>query len=111
MLTVGKLREFGADVNTGLSRCANNEGLYIRLVGITVKEISSGTLGKAIEEGDFDKAFEIAHKLKGGVTNLALTPISGPLCELNELLRNKTPGDYKTLYSEIISKTNELAAL
>ena len=111
MLTVGKLREFGADVDTGLSRCANNEVLYIRLVGMTVQEISSGTLGKAIEEGDLDKAFEIAHKLKGGVTNLALTPIAGPLCELTELFRNKAPGDYNALYAEIIGKTNELAAL
>ena len=111
MLTVEKLREYGADVNTGLSRCANNEKLYIRLVGIIIQELSSGALGKAIEEGDLDKAFEIAHKLKGGVTNLALTPISGPLCELTELLRNKTPGDHKALYDEIMRKTNELAAL
>ena len=111
MLTVERLKEFGADVNTGLSRCANNEGLYIRLVGMTVQEISSGALGEAIKEGDPDKAFAIAHKLKGGVTNLALTPIAGPLCELTELFRNKAPGDYNALYAEIIAKTNELAAL
>ncbi|MBQ9544892.1 MAG: Hpt domain-containing protein [Clostridia bacterium] len=111
MLTVEKLKGFGADVATGLSRCANNEALYLRLVGITLAELSSGSLGAALDEGDPDKAFALAHKLKGGVNNLALTPISIPLGELTELLRNKTPGDHRALYEQIVAKTNELAAL
>lgn len=111
MLTVEALKNFGADVDTGLSRCANNEKLYIRLVGIMIQELSSKALGTAIEEGDLDKAFEIAHKLKGGAANLALTPIADPLSELTELFRSKTPGDYNALYNEIVRKTEELAAL
>lgn len=111
MLTVEKLRGFGADTATGLSRCANNEAMYLRLVGITLQELSSGALGEALSEGDTDRAFAVAHKLKGGVTNLALTPIADPLCELTELLRRKAPGDYGALYALILAKTEELAAL
>ena len=111
MLTIEKLKEYGADTKQGMSRCADNETLYLRLVGVTVKELSKGELGEALDAGNLDDAYYIAHKLKGGVTNLALTPIAGPLCELTELLRNKTPGDYKSLYDEIISKTNELASI
>ena len=111
MLTVDKLEKYGADTTTGLSRCADNEALYLRLVDITVRELSSGSLGEALEAGDFDKAYYIAHKLKGGVNNLALTPIAGPLCALTELLRNKSSGDYEALYAEIIHKTNELSLL
>ena len=111
MLTIGKLKEFGADVDTGLMRCANNEMLYLRLVGITVQELSSGALGSALEAYDLDKAFEIAHKLKGGVNNLALDPLSAPVCELTEMLRNKTPGDYGKLLGEITEEANKLAAL
>ncbi|MBQ7670333.1 MAG: Hpt domain-containing protein [Clostridia bacterium] len=111
MLTLEKLKEYGADVDLGLSRCANNEKLYIRLVGVMIKEFSSGALGEALSAGDLDRAFELAHKLKGGVTNLALSPIAAPLCELTELLRNKTPGDYKELYAETLRKASELAAL
>lgn len=111
MLTVEKLEEYGADTKTGLSRCADNEALYLRLVSITIQEISSGALGEALQTGDFDKAYYIAHKLKGGVNNLALTPIAGPLCKLTELLRNKTSGDFEALYAEIIKKTNELSVL
>ena len=111
MLTLEKLKEYGADVDVGLSRCANNEKLYIRLVGVMITEFSSGALGEALAAGDLDRAFGTAHKLKGGVTNLALSPIAGPLCELTELLRNKTPGDYDALFAVIIRKANELAEL
>ena len=65
MLTIEKLKEYGADVETGLARCANNEALYLRLVGLCEQELSSNALGEALKAGDFDKAFDIVHKLKG----------------------------------------------
>ena len=43
MLTVEKLKEYGADTNDGLSRCMSNEALYLRLVS-TVPD-----------QADFDK--------------------------------------------------------
>ena len=111
MITVETLKEYGADVNQGLTRCAGNEALYLRLVQMILTELSSETLGDALQNGDLEKAFEAAHKLKGGVCNLALTPIADPLCELTELLRNKTPGNYGALYSRIVDKTKELSSL
>ena len=111
MLTVEKLAEYGADVEKGISRCANNEALYLRLVGLCIEELSSDALGEALKAGDFGKAFEIAHKLKGGVGNLSLTPVSVPICELTDQLRNKTPIDYESLYSKIVSETAALTAL
>ena len=111
MLTIEKLKEYGADTDKGLSRCANNEALYLRLVKICAEELMGDTLGEALEENDLDRAFEAAHKLKGGVNNLSLTPISVPVCELTELLRSKTPGDYEKLYGEIMNEANKLLAL
>ncbi len=111
MLTIENLKEYGAEVEKALTRCGNNEALYLRLVGMCVDELRAGKLGEALKEGDSEKAFEIAHKLKGGLENLSLTPISGPVCELTELLRNKTPGEYEKLYAGIVLKTNELAEL
>ena len=43
MITVQNLRDFGADVDDGLSRCMNNEAFYLRLVGM------------ALSDGNFDK--------------------------------------------------------
>ena len=111
MLTVEKLKDFGANVEKGISRCAGSEALYLRLVGICVGELSSGELGEALAAGDLDRAFEIAHKLKGGVNNLELTPVAVPIGELTELLRNKTPGDYDKLYGDIVKETNALSLL
>ena len=76
MLTVEKLKECGADVEKGLSRCANNTALYLRLVKICIQEISADALGAALKDGDLDRAFDVAHKWKGGVNNLALDPIA-----------------------------------
>ncbi|MBQ6381772.1 MAG: Hpt domain-containing protein [Clostridia bacterium] len=111
MLTIETLKQFGADVDTGLARCAGNEGLYLRLVNICVQELSENELEAALGAGELEKAFEIAHRLKGGVSNLALTPIETPVCELTELLRHETPGDYDALCAQIVQKTKELAAL
>ena len=111
MLTIDKLKEYGADVETGLSRCADNEGLYLRLVGICLQELTENELEAALSAGELDRAFDIAHKLKGGVTNLALTPVATPVCELTELLRHKTAGGYDSLYNEIKKQAALLAEL
>jgi len=111
MLTIDTLKEYGANVEEGLSRCMGNEDLYLRLVKMCAEELASSDLGEALKEADLDRAFSAAHKLKGGVTNLSLTPLSEPVCELTELLRNKTPGDYDGLYDQIMKKADELSAL
>lgn len=111
MLTIEKLKVYGADTDEGLSRCANNEALYLRLVKICIDELKLDALGEALRANDPDRAFDAAHKLKGGVNNLALEPVAAPLCELTELLRNKTPGDYDKLYGEIMKQTEKLSAL
>ena len=107
MLTLETLKEYGADVNTGLSRCANNEALYLRLVRIAAMDLSTDALGKALREGDFKTAFEVAHKLKGGLSNLALTPVG----KLTDLLRTQTPVDYSELYARISEQAKALTAL
>lgn len=111
MLTVEKLKEYGADVEKGLPRCANNESLYLRLVKICIQEITADALGAALKKGDLERAFEVAHKWKGGVNNLALDPIAAPLCELTELLRTKTSGDYEKLHGDILKETAVFSAL
>ena len=111
MLTIDKLKEFGANAEEGLARCMNNEALYFRLIGMAVAEPSIEALGNALDAEDFDKAFEEAHKLKGAMGNLSLNPIFNPISELTELLRHKEQGDYKALYNQSLEKINELKTL
>lgn len=111
MLTIEKLKNYGAEVEKGIARCGNNEQLYLRLVNIVIDELASDALGEALREADLDKAFHIAHKLKGGVSNVALTPVEGPVSVLTEMLRSKTPGDYGKQYDEIVKETERLTAI
>lgn len=111
MITIESLKEYGADVKGGLSRCANNEALYLRLVKIVIDELASDILGDALRADDYDKAFEAAHKLKGGLSNLGLTPVAEPVSALTEQLRNRTPVDWQALYGDIVNETKKLSAL
>lgn len=111
MLTIEKLREFGADVDEGLGRCMNNEAFYLRLVGMTAADGNFDRLRDSLAANDLDAAFEAAHALKGVLGNLSLSPLFRPASELTELLRRKTPGDYDALLAEILRQRDSLAAL
>ena len=108
MLTIQILKDFGANVDEGLSRCLNNEAFYLRLVGMALTDANFDNLKQAIENKDYDKGFEYAHALKGILANLALTPIFKPASEITELLRNKVPGDYDGLVKEIFKQRENL---
>ena len=111
MLTLEKLKEFGANSDEGLARCMNNEDFYLRMVAKSVSEEQYKKLTGAINAGELDGAFEAAHALKGINANLALTPILDPVCEITELLRGRTQADYAPYVNKIISKKDELKSL
>jgi len=94
MLTIEKLREWGANVDEALERCLNNEAFYLRLVDKALQDPHFDRLKEAVGSGDLDGAFEAAHALKGVMANLALTPILTPVREMTELLRSRTQADY-----------------
>jgi len=100
MLTVDKLREYGANVDEGLARCLNDAGFYISLVTSAIKDDGIYRLEEAIAANDLDKAFEIAHALKGMYSNISITPVFEPVNEMTELLRSRTQTDYSALMSE-----------
>ena len=111
MLDINKLREYGADVDSGLARCMNNEGFYLKLVEKSVKDAAFDKLAAAIDAGDLNAAFEAAHGLKGVAGNLALSPIYDPVVEITELLRARTEMNYSELVSKILAKKEELSQL
>jgi len=111
MLTVAKLRTWGANVDEGLGRCLNNEAFYLKLVGKGLENPSFERLKETCEAGDYDQAFDAAHSLKGMLANLALTPILRPVEQITELLRAKTSMDYAPLTGEILSARDQLISL
>lgn len=111
MITIESLKEFGADVDSGLARCLNKEDFYLKLVNLGLADERFGTLQKILESKDYDAGFEAVHALKGVISNLALTPLLSPIEKMTELLRSRTDTDYSELCKEITDKRNKLLSL
>lgn len=111
MLTIDALNGFGADTAEGLSRCYNNETLYLRLVKMVPAEQNFDKLKQALDTNDLDAAFEAAHALKGVLGNLSLTPMFEKCSEITELLRARTETDYAPLLTTLLDQKDALTAL
>ena len=102
MITIETLKNNGADIETGLSRCVGKEDLYLKLVNMGLGDAKFEELGVALEANDLEKAFELCHALKGVIGNLALTPLYDTLSSMTEKLRARESADYQLMYSEIL---------
>ena len=111
MITIEKLKAYGANVEEGLQRCMNNEDFYLMLVNKSLANNQIPNLEEAINNNDLQKAFEIAHALKGVYGNLSITPLYDAVVEITELLRNKVVMDYNPLVNKIKNLYQSLADL
>ena len=111
MLTIEKLKEYGADTETGVARCLGAEDFYLELVNSVLPDTKLDELGAALKANDLDQAFDIAHALKGMYGNIAITPIFEPVNEMTELLRSRTQTDYSALLSKALAQKEKLVAL
>ena len=108
MLTLEKLKQFGADTGDGLARCMNNEEFYLKMVNMGLADERFEALGSVLEAGDKAAAFEMAHALKGVLGNLALTPLYEPFSEMTELLRAGKDADYVSMYKKTMEQRKTL---
>ncbi|MBR0031504.1 MAG: Hpt domain-containing protein [Treponema sp.] len=111
MITIESLREFGADVDTGLTRCLGKEDFYIKMVNLGLKDPRFVAIKAELDSKNLTAAFEMAHALKGVVGNLALTPLYEPLEKITNLLRANTDTDYSEIYEEIKNKYEKLLSI
>ena len=112
MLTLEKLKAYGANVDEGLARCFGNESFYLRLVGMGLSDANFDRLREAMAAKNTAAAFEAAHALKGSIGNLALTPLFNPISALTELLRGQTGlVDGDALMAEIETQLEKAKAL
>lgn len=110
-MTIDSLREFGADVDTGLARCLGKEDFYLRMVGLALKDTRFTSIKEELDARNFAAAFEMAHALKGVIGNLALTPVYEPIAEMTELLRARTDMDYAPLYEKMKNNYEKLLSM
>lgn len=111
MITVDSLRQYGANVDEGLKRCMGMEQFYLQMVSRAISDMKLDDLRDAVAANNTDRAFELAHGMKGVWGNLSITPLYEPISSLTEMLRSKTPGDYVSLVNEIASRYEQLRAM
>ena len=111
MMTLDALRAYGANVDEGLQRCMNMEAFYLRMVGLAKDSMKVNELKAALDSGNMDEAFELAHGMKGALLNVALTPIARPMAEMSDALKVKKDMDYGPLMEEIIREWERFVAL
>ena len=111
MLTIEKLKEYGADVEEAVERCMGREDFYLMLVGKVISDTRLSLLEAQLDQKDLAAAFETAHALKGLYANLSLSPLTKPVSEITELLRNRTDTDYSELLSEAKTQYEKLCSL
>ena len=111
MMTIESLSQYGATVDEGLQRCVNNEQLYLTLVNRFLDQNTFPDLKAAIQANDLEKAFHIAHSLKGVIGNLSLSPLYDVIYQMTELLRNRTEMDYSDYIQRYEMSYSLLAAL
>lgn len=111
MLTIDKLKDYGADVEEGLKRCVDNEAFYLKMVEKAAGDQTFDKLMAAVLAGRLEEAFEAAHALKGVYGNLALTPLFQTVSELTELLRTRKKMDYSEYADALKSQKEKLDQL
>ena len=111
MLTLQGLRDLGAEVDSGMNRCLNNEAFYLKLVGKALDSVQLSQLEKALSDHDLDTAFEICHAMKGVMANLSLTPLLNPAAEMTELLRSRSDLDYSPYLARLTAAYDALRRL
>ena len=109
MITIETLKNNGADIEAGLSRCLGKEDLYLKLINMGISDAKFEELGTALLSNDLQKAFELCHALKGVIGNLAITPLYEALSVLTEKLRNKEEADYTAIYSDILAIRSKIS--
>ncbi|MEG1559937.1 MAG: Hpt domain-containing protein [Clostridia bacterium] len=106
--TIEKLKEYGADIDSAISRFVGDTELYQLCCMNFLDDLNFIKLNEAVLNADYKKIFECAHTIKGVAGNLSLTPIYNASCKLVEALRKEDYSNLKNLYAEVDFQFNRL---
>lgn len=84
---IAKLQAAGIDYEDGLRRCAGNDSLYERLLGMFAQDTNYAESLEAFEQKDWDGLFSHMHEIKGMSSNLSMTEVYADAAEIVALLR------------------------
>ncbi len=102
MSMLEELNTLGVDIEEALKRFMNNAALYEKML----KKLTSAVKGLEVMEylqgGDYSKALENAHTLKGVTGNLSVTPLYKAYSDIVLMLRENNPDRAKEILADIL---------
>lgn len=96
------LERKGADIDGIMARFLRDEALYADCLQEFVRDENFEALKTAIAIGDYPRAFECAHALKGVAGNLGLVPLYRAVGDITDALRAKRYDALDSLYPSVI---------
>lgn len=94
-MNIDKLKSWGIDYEEGLDRFSGNEKLYLKHLKKMLTNDTYTAMREAALNGEVQKAFEAAHRLKAFVGNLSIIRFYDMLKVLTEELRAGVKRDYR----------------
>lgn len=95
------------NLDEGLGRVRGNKTLFKRMLGLFLANDSFAQLEESLAAGEYEKAGEHAHAIKGMTGNLSLTPLFEASTTLMNELRQGQPASEGALatYRDAYEKT------
>lgn len=97
------------DVDAALARVRGNKALYNKMLGLFLSSGEFAAFEEQLAAGEYAKASETAHAIKGMTGNLSLTKIFTTSAELMVQLRQGPPdGAMLAAYRDAVEKTRAI---
>lgn len=80
-------------VEEALARVRGNKAIYIRMLGLFLKSDQFHVMEELLSQGNFEKASEAAHGIKGMTGNLSLNRVFFLSADLMTQLRQGPPDE------------------
>lgn len=106
-----RLQEWGCDIAGAMERVVEDESLYFSCLDLFLGDESFAGLAQALEEKNYNLAFEHAHALKGVAANLGLQPLYQPVCRVVEMLRAHETQGLEEACRDVMAAREQLAQI
>ena len=102
-----KIQVLGVDLDDAMRRFQGNEALYKRLLLKFLSQAANLNAEVYFEEGNYDKALENVHTMKGLAANLSLANLYDAYSEVVNLLRSGQYVEARDKYLNILPLEEE----
>jgi HPt (histidine-containing phosphotransfer) domain-containing protein len=110
MTLFDELKALGVNTDDALQRFMGNSALYEKMLKKFVSASAEIKVMPCFESGDYTKALETAHTLKGVTGNLSLTPLYNAYSEVVSLLRVNDNEGAQSVLSDILPVQDKIVA-